>query len=404
MKRLKLLAVAALVAISAGSAVFVVSVKGAETTDIPVEYFTKQILACQDPTLDDTGEVMDRSYECLKEIISTAIFNKSFPNFVKAADPIMARDIKLEYVCHIPAHDIGRQVVEFYDSNWREAILALGYDLCGSGFVHGVYDVWGLEQHTDAEWVEIGSYCEEAVKIRYNACGDAIGHSAYESAGQDLEKAMMICNLQKSNLVSIPCSNGAYMQANFPQSTKLKKAREVVLEPSENWSDFVTFCDRVPFTNPGAREGCYYGAGWVIGNTIFFELQKVRPADNDEFSSTPEMDAKVLELISYAIDACESGAMNVKEIKYGCSYIMLARMPLFYYMNQEKFIDFCEKSVARFPEESGMLLECLASGHEHITPESMRALVDTYPGLDKVMTRRGLPIPTPDGGTNNGNS
>ena len=71
---------------------------------------------------------------------------------------------------------------------------------------------------------------------------------------------------------------------------------------------------------------------------------------------------------------------------------MLARMPLFFYMGgNDKFIDFCKKSVAKLDDD--MFLECLSSGHEHITPKDMRYLMTRYPSLESVMVRRGLSLP-----------
>jgi hypothetical protein len=112
--------------------------------------------------------------------------------------------------------------------------------------VHSIYDIWGIEPHTQEEWVQAGNHCWEAIQIRYSACGDAVGHAAYESAGEDLRQAMIICDWQREIQIQTPCANGAYMQANFPQSTKLKQAREVVLRDPSDWGDFVTFCDTVP--------------------------------------------------------------------------------------------------------------------------------------------------------------
>jgi hypothetical protein len=123
-------------------------------------------------------------------------------------------------------------------------------------------------------------------------------------------------------------------------------------------------------------------------------LQEMRTADFDEYKSTPEMDAKVLELIKYAVDACNTMDTDIQDVRNGCIYIMLARMPLFYYMNTEKFEEFCRVSVDGLPES--MYLECLASGHEHITPTEMRNLMDKNEALEPLMKRRGLSIPPPN--------
>lgn len=393
MRSKKTIAAVAMLMVTVLSAGIVVALQTKEKGPAPVEYWSKRILACQDTSLEDTGAVLEHSYDCLKSAIADAVFSRSFPNFAEAAAPIMAEDIKLEYVCHIPAHDLGREVIEFYDNNWKQAIADMSFDLCGGGFVHGIYDIWGLEPHTKEEWQQIGEYCREAIEVRYSACGDAVGHSAYESAGRDLRQAMIICDWQIANHIQVPCANGAYMQANFPQSTKLKKERAPVLRDPQTWSEFVTFCDTIPFTTTGAREGCYYGAGWVMGNTIFMMMQNEREGENlpDEFTSNPRLDAKVLELIDYAINACETGNHEVVQVTEGCIYIMLARMPLFFYMDTPKFEQFCQQSVRNYPES--LYYECLASGHEHITPEQMWLLVDKYPPLDGVLQRRGLPLP-----------
>jgi hypothetical protein len=393
MRKGRLAAVAALLLVTAMSAGAIVALQQGEPKDIPADYWSKRIEACQDKTLVDTAAVLDHTYDCLKDAIWEAVTSNSFPQFAQAAEPIMANDVRYEYVCHIPGHDLGRNIIEHYDYDWRTAILAMSYDLCGGGFVHGIYDVWGAEKHPIEDWVKVGDYCWEAIQIRYSACGDAIGHSGYESEGQNLEAAMLICDAQRQEMIQTPCSNGAYMQANFPQSSKLKAERDPVIKDPSEWGNFVTFCDNVPFKSFGAKAGCYYGAGWVMGNNIYFMLQQMRTADFDEFKSTPEMDAKVLELIDIAVDACNTMDMDIQDVRNGCIYIMLARMPLFYYMDTPKFEEFCRKSVEGLPEQ--MYLECLASGHEHITPTEMRRLIDKHEGLEPLMKRRGLSIPPP---------
>jgi hypothetical protein len=389
----KLLAAVAMLAISTLSAGTIVLLQTKDKEPAPVEYWSKRITACQDTSLQDTGDVLEHSYDCLKSAIADAVFSKSFANFAAAAEPIMANDIKLEYVCHIPAHDLGRDIIEFYDYDWKTAIADMSYDLCGGGFVHSIYDIWGLEQHTQEEWVEVGDHCWDAIQVRYSACGDAVGHAAYESAGEDLRQAMIICDWQRELMIQSPCANGAYMQANFPQSTKLKQARQVVLREPSEWDEFVTFCDTVPFNSVGAKEGCYFGAGWVIGNTIFMMMQQARNELQvwDEFQSTPQLEERVLELVEYGVDACEAGAIDNVHVTYGCIYIMLARMPRFYYMDTPRFEELCRRSVEGFPES--LYIECLASGHEHITPASMQDLINRYDGLREVLIRRGLSLP-----------
>lgn len=355
------------------------------------DYWTKRLLACQDKSIIDTGILLEKSYDCLRDTIWHAVETDSFPQFAAAADPIMAEDIRLEYVCHIPGHDLGADIIEHYNYDWATAIKAMSFDLCGGGFVHGIYDVFGKEYHTKNEWVAIGDYCWDAIQIRYSACGDAIGHSAYESSGEDLEAAMRICDWQRQEAIQTPCANGAYMQANFPQSSKLKDERGAKLTPSSDWEKFVTFCDDIDFQSYGAEAGCYFGAGWVMGNNIYMELQNMRTETFDEFKSTPEMDAKVMELIGAATDACKTMENTIEGILDGCVYIMLARMPLFFYMDVDRFEEFCRASVTGLRDV--MYLECLASGHEHITPETMRALMNKYEGLESIMVRRGLALP-----------
>jgi hypothetical protein len=362
--------------------------------NIDSKYWAKRINGCNDKSLVDTAKVLEHSYDCLKATIWDAVKTRSFDSFAKAAEPIMANDIRYEYVCHIPGHDLGKDIIEFYNYDWRLAIKEMSYDLCGGGFVHGIYDVWGGENHPIEKWVEIGNYCWEAIQIRYSACADAIGHSGYESKGESLKEAMLICDAQNEEMIQTPCSVGAFMQAYFPQSTKLKKERKPKVLPTEEWDSIIQFCDSIPFRNFGAKSGCYYGGGWVIGNIIYFKMQEFRNSVNqDEFYSTPEMDKEVLRLVDLAIKACESSSIGRNDNIYqGCIYIMLARMPLFFYMaSNDKFIDFCEKSIVNLPKE--MFLECIASGHEHITPANMRDLMNRFEGLEKVMVRRGLSLP-----------
>jgi len=393
MKNKKLLIITSILFIFSSSIILFIS-NNYFTKNIGEDYWSKRINNCNDKNLVDTAAVLEHSYECLKNAIWDAVKTKSFHSFAKAAEPIMANDIRYEYACHIPGHDLGKDIIEFYKYNWREAIKDMSYDLCGGGFVHGIYDVWGATKHSLEKWVEVGNYCYDAIQVRYSACADAIGHSSYESFGESLYDAMLTCDIQLKEIIQTPCSVGAFMQAYFPQSTKLKKEREPKVLGTEKWNEVIQFCDSVPFKNFGAKSGCYYGGGWVLGNMIYFKLQEFRKSvEQDEFTSTPEMDAEVLRLIGIANEACLSSKIGRDDNIYqGCIYIMLARMPLFFYMlSNDKFIDFCEKSVEKLPKE--MFLECLASGHEHITPASMRDLINRYDDLENIMVRRGLSIP-----------
>ena len=381
-----LLAVTAvtLSAVVAGLVVVVSTKDGTIGGPAGAEYWAKRIIACQDTSLTTTDAVLKHSYDCLKAGIRDAVLSESFDQWVAAADPIMAEDIKLEYVCHIPGHDLGAEFAEYFGGDYRRAVMTLGWDICGGGIVHGVFDVWGKANHAPEAWLEIGQACIDQNKLRYSTCGDAVGHSAYESLGQDLQAAIGVCDSLPESWIQNSCANGAFMQKYYPQSSALKYTRASVIPA---WEELVRFCDNLPYRKIGTLDGCYGGAGWVIGNTIFFNLAKLTTTGN-EYLSTPRMDAEVVRQVNQAIAACEVN------IAFGtnlgnpvvCIDLMLNRMPLFWYMNTEKFIGFCELVSAQ--REEGFFERCLAGGLEHITPAAMNSIVERYPDVGDVIRSR----------------
>ena len=385
-KRRLLLAISG-VAISGLIAALVVSITAGDgklSGPANADYWSKRILSCQDTKLLTTDSVLRHSYDCLKSSIRDSVYNESFDQWVAAAEPIMSEDIKLEYVCHIPGHDLGAEFSDYFGGDFRRAIMTLGWDICGGGIVHGIFDIWGKSQHSLDSWLEIGQACIDQNKLRYSTCGDAIGHSAYESLGQDLPKAIGLCDSMPESWIQNSCANGSFMQKYYPQSSALKYTRASVIPP---WSELVRFCDDLPYEDFGTNDGCYGGAGWVIGNNIFFNLALLTTTSN-EYDSTPAMDAEVIKQVIEGFQACEVNvaAGKNKGNPIVCIDLMLNRMPLFWYMNTEKFINFCvEVTQGR---EEGSLDRCLAGGLEHITPESMAAIVERYPSVDDTILAR----------------
>lgn len=353
-----------------------------------VEYWSKNITLCQNKSLTTEKEVYDFSYECLKNSIRSSVYNDSFDNWVKAAEPIMADDIRLEYVCHIPGHDLGKEFSEYFKDDYRRAIFSLGFDICGGGIVHGIFDVWGTQSHTLPEWLDISKACIEQNLLRYSTCGDAIGHSAYESSKQSLEDAIYLCDKLQQDWIRNSCANGAFMQRYFPQSSKLKLSRS---EQVPEWGSMIEFCDKLMFTQSGTSDGCYGGAGWVIGNDIFFIAQKYNSNSND-FLGNADSVSKTTKLIVRAVEACRSG-FNINKNKSDpshCISLMLNRMPLFWYMNPDELIDNCLKLKDNIPSSPmyDLFLNCLAGGFEHVNKDDMNYIVNKYPKLLEILKNR----------------
>jgi hypothetical protein len=354
-----------------------------------VDYWSKNIKLCQNENLKTENEVYLYSYDCLKNSIRSSVYNESFYNWVKAAEPIMADDIRLEYVCHIPGHDLGREFSQYFKDDYRKAIFTLGFDICGGGIVHGIFDVWGGEKHSLSEWLDISKACIEQNLLRYSTCGDAIGHSAYESNGQSLEKAIYLCDKLQQSWIRNSCANGAFMQRYFPQSSKLKIERS---EAVPDWDSLITFCDNLLFTQLGTSDGCYGGAGWVIGNDIFFKSQKYSKSKDNDFIGSDEAIVKTSNLIEKAFNSCRSNfdKNKNKSDPSNCLNLMLNRMPLFWYMNPDKFIDNCFKIneiITPLPMYD-IFTNCLAGGFEHVNKDDMSYIVEKYPKLLEILKFR----------------
>lgn len=374
------------VVLAVGATVFAVQVGGdKERVAGDVGYWSKRLVLCQKPGITDTEQYMDESFDCLYDAMRDSIWNNSYQQFNDALRPLTASDVMLEYVCHIPGHDLGREIMEHYDNDYRRAVLELASNLCGSGIIHGIYDVFGETQRGEDEWRMMGEACVEANQRTFNACGDAVGHAAYESTGRDLTKAMLICDLMSSAWVQYTCANGAYMQANFPQSTKLKKIAtpERRIDPNY-WPPFIQFCDRQVFKNPSVMEGCYGGAGWVMGNTIYginagyLTDKRARGGQVDENRADPQQEMLILQRATDAVQVCMMGT-HPDGSQLNCVGDMLSRMPIFFYRSGvEKLVQYCTQVTAGHPEM--FLDKCIGSAQQHVTPQDMTELVRLRPG------------------------
>jgi hypothetical protein len=374
--------VAGLLISALSAAVVLVAGNGGIDRSADASYWTKRITACQDSTLVTTEAVLEYSYDCLKSSIRDAVRGESFEAWYEAASPIMANDIKLEYVCHIPGHDLGDELVEYFDGDFRRAIMTVGFDICGGGIVHGIFDVWGKQRHPLSTWLEISQACIDQNKVRFSTCGDAIGHSAYESFDQDLAAAIRICDMLPEAWIRNSCANGSFMQKYYPQSSALKYTRDVTVPP---WGELVDFCDELPYSDPGTMDGCYGGAGWVIGNTIFMNMQALSTPDN-EFDANEAQEREIKVQVRDAITACESNVPNNKGNPTVCVDLMLNRMPLFWYMNTEKFEQYCDTVSAGRNRE--FFYHCLAGGALHMDAEPLRILGERYPQVDEIIRSR----------------
>lgn len=401
--------VAVTLAVSAG--VFAVrTASDAERVAGDTVYWTKRLNGCQVKGTVTAEQVMDLTYDCLYDAMKDAIWNRSYDDFNEALRPLAREDVMLEYVCHIPGHDLGREIVRKYNNDYHRAIVELASDLCGSGIIHGIYDIFGEAKQTDDDWKMVGDACVFSNQKAFNACGDAIGHAAYESTGRDLGAAMQICDLMSQPWVQYTCANGAYMQANFPQSTKLKKiATPPAKEDPALWGPFVEFCDRQTFKNVDTMNGCYGGAGWVMGNTIYtsnatFNKERVVLGYQiDEMKAVPEQEELVLSRAGAAIDVCLSGKMG-GEAKLDCVADMLSRMPIFFYRGG---IDNLERyCVSLTGDLDAVFLDrCIAGAQQHVPTGDITELVRRHEGAlrfvhvsnprlgGEIAATLGLPLP-----------
>ena len=349
-----------------------------------VEYWSKSIQLCQNKNLTTEEEVFKFSYNCLKNSIRSSVFNESFFNWVKAAEPIMANDVRLEYVCHVPGHDLGREFSNYFKNDYKRAIFSLGFDICGGGIVHGIFDIWGEESRSVEDFLEISQACLEQNQIRYSTCGDAIGHAAYESYDQNIEKAINLCDKLQQGWIRNSCSNGVFMQRYFPQSSKNKLERS---EPVPEWDKLIKLCDKIIYKNNQTANGCYSGAGWVIGNDIYFKAQRYNRGGDDLIASVEGIDVAI-KMITKAHNACLVGYLigeNKSEPSY-CINLMVSRLPLFWYGDKDEFIINCKRVDELITPIRGydFFTNCLAGGFEHINKKDMEYIKNKYPLLNNI--------------------
>lgn len=380
------------------STIFVSRIKD---TTAPVSYWNTRLLACQDKSITNTSDMMLEKYDCLRSALLDAVESNSIANYVSAISPIAESDVIFEQACHIPGHDIGKEVLKIYKGSWRDAIINTAYDVCGGGLVHGLYDEWGFSKHTDEEWVEFAGYCVEALSIRHNVCADGLGHAAYESVGKDMSKALRICDLFPDFDLPHFCAIGVAMQAYFPLGKigdqleqKNKPDRHITLKTPDDWRGFIEFCDRIELSNGATKAGCYSGAGWLYGTHIYHLLYEMFPIESD-FQTSAEIDSALISMLRSAIDNCEAAKDANISTKNACIFLVLTRMPWFFYEPIDKFIQYCKD--ATFSKRDILFYECLASGYENSTTEFMSRIISIYPDVNEALIRRGWVVDPIDG-------
>jgi hypothetical protein len=150
--------------------------------------------------------------------VSNFDFNNVQVNYEKIAskqDPLKAMEVlhleleknpSLENSCHGITHEIGHIAYEKY--GFKKALAQFEDDICGSGYMHGVTESY--IENSKNPLKDMLSACPKG----YGACFHGIGHGLLLYYENDLPKATAGCDMFKSLIEQVQCSEGVFMQ-NF---------------------------------------------------------------------------------------------------------------------------------------------------------------------------------------------
>lgn len=223
--------------------------------------WSKQIARCFDR---DKHPRIDTGITCLTDVYVSAARAGDMPEVIdileREADPLGSPDNFA--VCHRATHLFGPSAVSIFGGT-RPAMEQLETPVCG--LVHGPYDIFGREDHADAEWYELVSYCE-SVRARTGSrvqCADAVGHALQQGVMRGTDPGRQ---LWAAGICSRFTELGGRLDCHEALVMELYGPLDPTLEPREAPGDpeLVDGCLRYPANLLDARAGCLSGVGWYL--------------------------------------------------------------------------------------------------------------------------------------------
>lgn len=128
------------------------------------------------------------------------------PAALALLDERIATDPTVAGVCHAIAHELGHVAVEQSGGDARQA-LALGTEVCGGGFTHGVIEVvLGASRRPGRDLLRICAPANDG------SCFHGVGHGLMFATGMDVDRSLELCDRSPSSSLSARCGEGVFMQ------------------------------------------------------------------------------------------------------------------------------------------------------------------------------------------------
>lgn len=215
-------------------------------------------------------------YLSLEKSIRTIAQDQDAPAAVAFLQDAIRKDPNIENFCHPLAHDIGQVTL---GRMGFERALRFEYDICGSGYIHGVVEQYmkGIPDFV----AELHTLCPPDSR----KCFHGIGHGLMLRSENDLPGSLEHCHTFSQTWQQVQCAEGVFMEnfeANLPgHSTQYLRVedpyfpcrnlgaideavcafympRYYVETRGHHYQDLISYCANVP---EGPRDACYKGVG-----------------------------------------------------------------------------------------------------------------------------------------------
>lgn len=229
---------------------------------------TQDVPATIDPLMVRYGQVAQE--------ISELVEKEGAGSAAQFLQETVEKEPALEDICHGLAHEIGEQA---YEKDGFEDALRFEYDVCGSGYLHGVIEAY-LADVEDLDAVLL-TLCEPGA----GKCFHGIGHGLMYRSLNDLPGSIALCDRFEARAARVQCYEGVFMEnvevdptthpseylkaddPYFPCRNQNDIAEGVCafympryylrLYPRA-YEDALAYCDTIP---EGPRDACIKGVG-----------------------------------------------------------------------------------------------------------------------------------------------
>ena len=217
---------------------------------------------------------------------------------LEQTDPVVRGD------CHPIAHKIGAGGLLRYEGNVAKA-FAEGNGTCGSGYYHGLLQ-WKLAGVRADQVAGVARTACEDPSIKSNAfiyyqCNHGLGHGLMLYTAYDLPQALGFCHQLHTELDSIECSGGVFMENQsssfglhskwlsntnllYPCNSKLVKRRDklycyllitshILPAVGYNWAKAADWCRR---SERGWVDTCFESYGRDVSGAAVHNPEQIR--------------------------------------------------------------------------------------------------------------------------------